>query len=227
MKSKSAITGIALFGGCWLIMVFGGCSGPQVQQADANGPRSPLQRPATIEERQIDPLLAIVSQLRIASKESLDAAMLVGTPDHELAEARQFLMSAEQLLQDGRDAYTARQYEQSWDKVRAADAAFRRAEELAVRAGLGQLERELAADYGRVLNPETRSRSRPSGAVRVSQVSVNLRDGAGTNFRVIGTVHLGDMLNLLTELREWYRVQTADGLIGWVSKASVTRVPNP
>jgi hypothetical protein len=227
MKSKSTILGMALFGGCWLIIMFGGCSGPQMQQAGANDTRGPSQRPTTIGESQLDPLLAMVSHLQMASQESLDAAKLVGTPDPELTAAQQDHASAEQLLLDGKVAYAARQYEQSWDKLRAADAAFRRAEEAAVRAGLGQLERELAADYGRLLNPEAHGGRRTTGPVRVSQESVSLRAGAGMNFQVIGTAQLGDTLTILAESGEWYRVQTGTGLVGWVSKMLVTRAPSP
>jgi uncharacterized protein YgiM (DUF1202 family) len=131
------------------------------------------------------------------------------------------------LFDDGKAAYTAKQYAQSWDKLRAAEAAFRRAEEGAVRAGLSQLERELAADYGRLLNPEARGMRQTTGSARVSQGHVNLREGAGAHFQVIGKVRSGDMLNILAESGEWYRVQTGTGLVGWVSKLLVTRVAGP
>jgi uncharacterized protein YgiM (DUF1202 family) len=227
MKSSSAVLGLALFGGAWLSMVVTGCVGPQTQQTEANGAWSSSQSLPTIAERQLDPLLVQVSQLQVVSRESLDAAKLVGTPDHELTVAQQDYAAAEQFLRDGKAAYTARQYELSWDKLRAADAAFRRAEEAAVRAGLGRLEDELAADYGRFLNPVV-SRRRPiAGAAGVSQGSINLRDGAGTHFQVIGKAQLGDTLTILSESGEWYRVQTGTGLVGWVSKTLVTRVSTP
>jgi hypothetical protein len=206
-------------------MVVAGCSAPQVQHTQANDTRSPSQPPPTIEESQLNALLARVSQLQLASQESLEAAKQIGAPDHELTEVRQFFALAEQLHQDGRAAYRARQYEPSWDTLRRAEAAFRRAEESAVRIGLGHLERELTADYGRLLNPETRGGRRTTGAVRVSQGSLHLRDGAGTNFQIIGQAHLGDTLNILAESGEWYRVQTGTGMVGWVSKTSVTRIP--
>jgi Bacterial SH3 domain len=227
MKSTSAILGIALCSGCWLLMVFGGCSGPQVQQTEASDVPSSSQRPATVNESQLNPLLTTVSQLQIASQEALDAAKQVGTSDHELAEASQFFAWAEQLFQDGKAAYMARQYAHSWDKFHAADAAFRRAEESAVRAGLGQLERELAADFGRRLGPQAGSGRGATNAVRVNQGDLSLRDGAGANFRVIGKAHLGDILHILAESEEWYRVRTGTGLVGWVSKMSVTRMPIP
>jgi uncharacterized protein YgiM (DUF1202 family) len=226
MRSTFAFLGIALFGGFWLMMI-GGCSAPQSQQVDAHSIRSPSQRPSTIEASQLTPLIVMVLHLQVASQESLDAAKLVGTPDPDLTSAQQDHASAEQLLQDGKAAYAARQYEQSWDKLRAADAAFRRAEEAAVRAGLGQLERELVADYGRLLNLEPRGGRRAIGPARVSQGSVNLRDGAGMDFQVIGKAQHGDTLNILAEAGEWYRVRTGTGLVGWVSKILVTRIPSP
>jgi uncharacterized protein YgiM (DUF1202 family) len=227
MKSTSAILGMALFGSCWLMIVFGGCSGPQERQVDANIINGPSQRPAIIDANQLEPLLVMVLQLQLASQESLDAAKLVGTPDSELTAAQQEHASAEQLLQAGNAAYTARQYEHSWDTLRAAGAAFRRAEEAAVRAGLAQLERELAAQYGRLLNPEARGGRRPPGPVWVSQQSVNLRDGAGMDFQVVGKAQRGDTLSILAEAGEWYRVRTGTGLIGWVSKTLVTSVSSP
>jgi hypothetical protein len=163
----------------------------------------------------------------MASQEALDAAKSVGTPDQELTAALQDYAVAEQLLHDGQAAYGAKQYELGWDRLRAADAAFRRAEEAAVRAGLGQLEHELVTDYGRLLSPDARSGRRIGGAVRLSQGSVNLRDGAGTQFQVIGKAQPGDTLTILAELGEWYRVRTGTGLVGWVSKMLVTRVQSP
>jgi hypothetical protein len=227
MHSTCVVLGLALFGSAWLSLVFTGCSGPQMRQIDVNGAWAPSQPPTSIGERQLDPLLVRLSQLQMVSQESLDAAKLVGTPDHELTAARQDYASAEQLLHDGQAAYMAKQYELSWNRLRAADAAFRRAEEAAVRAGLGQLEHELAADYGRLLNPDARSGRRIVGAARVSQGSINLRDGAGTHFQVIGKAQAGDPLTILAELGEWYRVRTGTGLVGWVSKISVTQVQSP
>jgi hypothetical protein len=227
MKYKSAVRLMALFGSCWLSAALLGCSAPQVQQTASNSTWNPSYQPSDIGEQQLDPVLAMVSQLQIATREALDAAKMVGTPDHELIEARQYFASAEEFLRGGKASYTARRYQESWEQLRAASMAFRRAEESGVRAGLGQLERELAADYGRLLAPENRSRYGGTAAVRVSQGNISLRDGAGMSFQVIGKAQLGDTLNLLAESGEWYRVRTAAGLVGWVSKALVTRLPEP
>jgi Bacterial SH3 domain len=210
---------------CWLL-VCSGCSGPQISQDEASRPSTSAQRPTTIGETQLALLLTRISQLQMAAQESLDAAKLIGTPAPELLQAQQDYASAEQLLQDGNAAYGAKQYVQSWDTLQAADAAFRRAEENAVLAGLGQLERELASDYGRLLSSDVRAGGRLTSAARVNQGSVNLRNGAGTDFQVIGKAQLGDTLYILAESGEWYRVRTGTGLIGWVSKLSVTKMRN-
>jgi hypothetical protein len=227
MHPTCVILSLALLGSAWVSLVFTGCSGSQMQAIDATGVRIPAQPAAGIAEKQLDPLLVKVAHLRLVSQESLDAARVVGTPDQELTAARQDYASAELLLHDGQAAYTARQYELSWEKLRAADAAFRRADEAAVRAGLGYLEHELAAEYGHFLNPDARSAQPIMGLARVSQSSINLRDGAGTHFQVIGKAQSGDRLTILAEVGEWYRVRTGTGLVGWVSKMVVTRVRNP
>jgi len=227
MNPKTALRGIALFSGCWFTVTLAGCSGPQVQQAESNGKRVLSSQPSDIGAKQLDPLLVKVSQLQVATLEALDAARMVGTAESQLAEARQYFASAEHLLQAGKTSYTGKQYQTSLEQLRAADAAFRQAEEAAVRAGLEQLERELVADYGRLLPSQDRAGRPASGAVRVSQWIINLRGGAGLNFPVVGKAQRGDTLNLVAESGEWYRVQTAAGLLGWVSKSFVTRLPEP
>jgi len=211
-----------------LILLFSGCGGPQMHQADANHSWDLARRPTSIDERQIAPLLTRLSQLQMASQEAMEAAKLIGTREHELTEAQQAHMSGEQWLQDGAAAYGAKQYVQSWDILEAADAAFRRAEEAAIRAGLAQLEQELVAAYGRLLTPDAlANRQTGDNVARVSQASINVREGAGTGFQVIGRVQLGDTLNILAESGEWYQVRTGTGLIGWVSKILVRRIQHP
>lgn len=227
MKPKTAIPGMALFSGCWFMVVLVGCSGPQAQHTESNGRRASSSQPSDIGAKQLDPLLVMVAQLQVATLEALDAARMVGTSENELTEAQQYLASAEHLLQVGRASYTDKEYQKSLEQLRTADVAFRRAEEAAVRAGLEQLERELVADYGRLFPSRTRNRRPASGAVRVSQWTINLRDGAGLSFQVVGKAQLGDTLNLVAESGEWYRVQTAAGLLGWVSKSLVTQLPEP
>jgi Bacterial SH3 domain len=227
MNPKTALRGMALFSGCWFIVMLTGCSGPQVQETESNGQHAFSSQPSDIGAKQLDPLLVRISQLQVATLEAVDAARIVGTAENQLTDALQHLASAEHLVQAGRMSYIGKQYRESLEHLRAADMAFRQAEEAAVRAGLEQLERELVADYGRLLPSQDRNRRPASGAVRVSQLTINLRDGAGLTFPVVGKAQRGDTLNLLAESGEWYRVQTAAGLLGWVSKSLVTRLPEP
>jgi Bacterial SH3 domain len=227
MHSTSTVLRLTLFSSIWLGVVFAGCSGPQRQQTDAIDAWALPQLPPTITASQLDSLLVHVSQLQMVSQESLDAAKSIGTPEPELAAAHQDYAAAEQLRDDGHAAYMAGQYALSWDRLRAADAAFRRAEEAAIRAGLSQLERELAANYDHLAPPDAGGGRHIAGAARVSQGSINLRDGAGTQFQILGKAHFGAILTILAESGEWYRVRTGTGLVGWVSKILVTRIQSP
>jgi Bacterial SH3 domain len=227
MHSTSAVRGLTLFASVWMTVMLAGCGGPQIQDTAAPGRWAPSQPPTAIREGQLESLLAHVSHLQMLSQESLDAAKSVGTPDHKLTTAQQDYAAAEQLRHDGEAAYTAKDYKVSWDRLRAADATFRRAEEAAVQAGINQLEQELAAHYGRFLTPHTSSGRGIAGTAQVTQGSISLRDGAGTLFPVIGKAQLGDIVTILAESGEWYQIRMGTGVVGWVSKLLVTRVHSP
>jgi hypothetical protein len=210
---------------CGLIVAVIGCNSTPVQQGDSSGLLMPSQRVTSVDAKdvkQIEALLAAVDQLQTISQESVAAAMLIGTADPELTEARQALARAERLVQAGKTAYAAMQYQESWESLQAADAALRVAEEAAVRAGLGHITRELAEDYGRVFTADTRRKHPLTGIVRVLSDVVNLRDGAGVDFQVVGKAYEGDTLRLLAEAGAWYQVRTQGGLEGWVAKSVVT-----
>jgi uncharacterized protein YgiM (DUF1202 family) len=49
------------------------------------------------------------------------------------------------------------------------------------------------------------------------QVSLTLRTGAGTQYRIIGKLTTGDVATILTRGDGWTKVRTADGKEGWVS----------
>jgi hypothetical protein len=227
MHSTSVVRGLTLFGSVWMSLIVAGCSGQQILETAAPGRWGPSQPPTTIREGQLESLLVNVSHLQMLSQESLDAAKSVGTPDHELTTAQQDYAAAAQLLLDGQAAYGAKDHKVSWDKLRAADTTFRRAEEAAVQAGLNHLEQEMTTHYGQLLTPNTSGGRRIGGTARVTQGSINLRDGAGTHFRVIGKAQLGDILTIFAESGEWYQVRMGTGVVGWVSKLLVTRLHNP
>jgi hypothetical protein len=185
----------------------------------------PSQRVTSVDAtdaKQLEALLAAVDQLQTISRESLAAAMLIGTADLELTEARQALARAERLVQAGKTAYAAMQYQESWERLQAADAALRVAEQAAVRAGLGHIERELVEEYPGVFTADTRRKRPVTGIVRVLGGVVDLRDGAGVNFQVVGKAYEGDTLRLLAEAGAWYQVRTQAGMEGWVAKSAVT-----
>jgi len=49
------------------------------------------------------------------------------------------------------------------------------------------------------------------------EVSLTLRTGAGTQYRIIGNLTTGDVATILTRGDGWTKVRTADGKEGWVS----------
>jgi uncharacterized protein YgiM (DUF1202 family) len=58
----------------------------------------------------------------------------------------------------------------------------------------------------------------------VTATAINVRQGPGTNYSVIGAAHAGDSLTVTGQnsAAGWYQVQLADGRSGWVSGSLVT-----
>ncbi|MDI6764797.1 MAG: SH3 domain-containing protein [Thermodesulfobacteriota bacterium] len=70
----------------------------------------------------------------------------------------------------------------------------------------------------------------PPSSLRTTKVvwdSVNLREGPGLNFRVIGNAKKGTSLSILEEKGSWLRVRLQDGSEAWVSKAATSEAPKP
>jgi curli biogenesis system outer membrane secretion channel CsgG len=66
--------------------------------------------------------------------------------------------------------------------------------------------------------------------LRVTQVvwaNVNLREGPGMNYRVIGNMKKGTSLKILEVKGDWLRVRLEDGSEGWVSKLATSEAPPP
>lgn len=62
-------------------------------------------------------------------------------------------------------------------------------------------------------------------AQRVTKIvweSVNLREGPGLNFKVIGSVKKGMVLSVLDEKGNWLKVRVEDGKEAWVSKLATS-----
>ena len=57
-----------------------------------------------------------------------------------------------------------------------------------------------------------------SGEVNVREDSaLTLRQGPGTNYEKIGQIYRGDLVDILEEQNDWYKIKTYDGKEAWVS----------
>jgi hypothetical protein len=63
----------------------------------------------------------------------------------------------------------------------------------------------------------------PLPHAEVIWATVNLREGPGTNYKVVRTVKKGTSLAILEEKKEWLRVRLEDGKEAWVNKAATSR----
>lgn len=59
------------------------------------------------------------------------------------------------------------------------------------------------------------------------EVTLNLRSGAGGQFRIIGTATTGDRLSVLAPGKNWTRVRTADGIDGFIPAGYLDDEPPP
>jgi hypothetical protein len=63
----------------------------------------------------------------------------------------------------------------------------------------------------------------PLPQAEVKWGSVNLREGPGTNYKVVRTVKKGALLAILEEKKDWLRVRLEDGKEAWVNKAATSK----
>lgn len=54
---------------------------------------------------------------------------------------------------------------------------------------------------------------------------LNLRSGAGLEYRILGAVATGDSVKVLSKGTDWTRVETADGKVGWIPAGYVETTP--
>ena len=59
------------------------------------------------------------------------------------------------------------------------------------------------------------------------EIRLNLRAGAGTQFKILGGVKTGDEVVVLATRESWTRVQTGDGKIGWIPAGYLETEPPP
>ena len=57
------------------------------------------------------------------------------------------------------------------------------------------------------------------------EVNLTLRTGAGTRYRIIGSLSTGDVATILTRSDGWTKVRTAEGKEGWVSAGFLQSSP--
>lgn len=60
-----------------------------------------------------------------------------------------------------------------------------------------------------------------------SYIRLNLRSGAGTQYKILGGVETGDELRVLSRGESWTRVQRVDGKIGWIPAGYLETQPPP
>lgn len=77
------------------------------------------------------------------------------------------------------------------------------------------------------VTPSTPPSRSPLRVTQVVWANVNLREGPGMNYRVIGNVKKGTSLKILEVKEDWLRVRLEDGSEGWVSKLATSEAPPP
>jgi SH3-like domain-containing protein len=61
---------------------------------------------------------------------------------------------------------------------------------------------------------------------RLTGDRVNLREGAGTDQRVLAVLAIGSDVQVIEAEGDWLRVRTASGLVGWVAARFVAPAPD-
>jgi curli biogenesis system outer membrane secretion channel CsgG len=78
--------------------------------------------------------------------------------------------------------------------------------------------------------PPSPQKVAPPSPLRTTQVawdSVNLREGPGTGYKVVGNAKKGTSLKVLEANGDWLRVRLENGSTAWVSKSATSDAPNP
>ena len=65
----------------------------------------------------------------------------------------------------------------------------------------------------------------PPSRGKVIWVYVNLREGLGINYKIIGRAHMKNIFQILGENHDWLRVRLENGTVGWMSKKAASESP--
>lgn len=77
-------------------------------------------------------------------------------------------------------------------------------------------------------SPQVRASLRPLGGwVRSTTSGLRLRSGPGTGFPILGELHDGEALRVEAAVRDWYRVRTANGELGFVAARFAAATDSP
>jgi curli biogenesis system outer membrane secretion channel CsgG len=82
-------------------------------------------------------------------------------------------------------------------------------------------------ESSKVIPPPSPAPPPPLRVTKVIWAAVNLREGPGTSYRVIGNVKRGTSLGILEAKGDWLHVRLDDGSEAWISKAATSEAPKP
>jgi curli biogenesis system outer membrane secretion channel CsgG len=78
--------------------------------------------------------------------------------------------------------------------------------------------------------PTPSQKAAPASSFRTTEVawdSVNLREGPGTGYKVVGNAKKGTSLIILDANGDWLRVRLENGRTAWVNKLATSEAPKP